>query len=83
MVVKAQLYDVDYFIFPDEVGTLDQIPADLTKIYLLDEDKYQYHAPVIQNAVKKAVGKEQNVYWIVRNILIIYVTILYYERVGG
>ena len=83
MTVKADMYDVNYFIFPDKVGNLSDIPASIKKTYLIDEDKYEYHNPVIQNAVKEAVGNEQNVYWIVRNIFDYIREHMYYERVGG
>ena len=83
MKVKAYLYDVSYFIFPDQVGTLDKIPEKLKKLYIIDKDKYQIYHPVIQNAVKKAVGDEKNVYWIVRNIFDYLRENMYYERSGG
>ncbi len=83
MTVTAKMYDVNYFIFPDKVGTLSQIPENLKQTYLIDEDKYQFHSPIIQKAVKQAVGEEQNVYWVVRKIFDYVRKHLYYERVGG
>ena len=82
MTVYAKLWDVTYFIFPDEVGTIDQIPEE-TKIYLENANKYMYDHPVIQNAVAAAVGDEKNVYWIVRNIFDYVREHMYYEMAGG
>ena len=83
MTVQAKLYDVNYFIYPEQVGNLSDIPENLKKQYLIDENKYQYHNPVIQKAVKQAVGNEQNVYWIVRKIFDYVREHMYYERSGG
>ncbi len=82
MKVKAYMYDVNYFIWPDKVGTLKDIPESAKK-YLQDGNKFDYHNPIIQHAVKEAVGNEQNVYWIVRDIFDYVRKHLYYERVGG
>ncbi len=82
MKVKAYMYDVNYFIWPDEVGTLKDIPES-TKIFLQDGNKFDYNNPVIQRAVKEAIGEEQNVYWIVRKIFDYIRSQMYYERVGG
>jgi transglutaminase-like putative cysteine protease len=83
MIVKAKMWDVYYFIYPDKVGTLADIPQQIKKKYLVDEAKYQYHSPIIQNAVKQAVGNEQNVYWIVRKIFDYVRKHMYYQMSGG
>ena len=83
MQVNATMYDVRYFIFPEEVGTIKEIPKELKKLYLEDEEKYDINNAVIKNAVMEAVGSETNVYWIVRNIYFYVHKNLDYERVGG
>lgn len=61
-------YNVRYFIYPEEVGTLSDIPQDIKEKYLLDDEKYQIHSKVIQKTHKKVVGDEKNPYWIARKI---------------
>lgn len=82
-VVDATIYETRYFIFPDEVGSLDEIPKEITALYLEDNEKYQINHPVIRDAVTKCVGDEQSPYWIARKIFNYLIENLYYERVGG
>lgn len=83
MVSTIITYDVRYFIYPEQVGTLDEIPDEIKNKYLENNEKYQLNHPVIQNAVKKAIGKEKNPYWIVRKIFNYLIDNMYYEMVGG
>ena len=83
MNTTAKIYEVRYFIYPDEVGSLQDIPADIREVFLADHEKYQLDHPVIQQAVKEAVGEEQNPYWIARNIYQYLMGKMYYEMVGG
>lgn len=83
MQVKAKLYDVMYHLFPEKAGSLKQIPADIRSRFLVDDDKYRLMNPVIQNAVKEAVGGTDNPYWIARNIYDYLRTKLFYKRIGG
>jgi len=83
MKVRVNTYEVRYFIFPDKVGKLADIPEEISKIYLEDHEKYQITHPVIQNAVKEAVGEEENPYWIARNIFDYLREHMYYEMAGG
>lgn len=57
MRVRANIYDVMYHLFPEKAGSLKDIPADLRSRFLADDDKYRLKDPVIQDAVKEAVGK--------------------------
>ena len=57
-----------YFIYPEKVGSLDDIPEDIKKKYLEDDVKYQINSDVIQRTVKKVVGDEINPYWIMRKL---------------
>jgi len=66
--VQADVYSVEYFLYPDRVGTLADIPADIKSQYLSDGDKYQIHDPFIQELAHKISGEEQNPYWIARRV---------------
>lgn len=66
--VNAKISAIEYFIYPDRVGTLDDIPADIKKKFTQDGDKYRLSDPFIQELAKKIAGDEKNPYWIVRRI---------------
>ncbi|MCP4216655.1 MAG: hypothetical protein GY765_18530 [bacterium] len=65
--VRAKLYEVEYFIFPERVGELKDIPKE-AKTFLADGFKYDIKHPVMQKAVKEAVGDETRPYWMMRKI---------------
>lgn len=65
---KAKIYGAEYFIYPDKIGTLADIPREIRKKYTQDGDKYRIHDPYIQNLAQKIAGKEKNPYWIARRI---------------
>ncbi|PWB74448.1 transglutaminase, partial [candidate division GN15 bacterium] len=83
MNVRVGLQRLRYYVFPEKVGKLTDIPADTSKKYLIDDVKFQFTSPVIQEAVKTAVGSETNPYWIARKIFSYVNDKLFYERVGG
>jgi transglutaminase-like putative cysteine protease len=83
MKVKAKISEVRYFIYPEEVGTLDDIPQEIKEKYLENNEKYHYDHPVIQNAVKEAIGGETNAYLIFRGIFNYLIDHMYYEMSGG
>jgi len=83
MVTTLTSYEVQYYIFPDRVGGLEQVPGEVRQKYLENNEKYQFEHPVIRQAVTAAVGEEQNPYWIARKIFNYLNAHLYYERVGG
>jgi streptogramin lyase len=66
--VKAKIYATEYFIYPDKVGSLEDIPAEIKEKYLQDGDKYRLKDPFIQNLAQKIAGKEKNPYWIARRV---------------
>ncbi len=82
-VVKSKLSEVRYYIFPDQVGNLSDIPKDIKNKFLADNEKYQINNSVIKEAVKKAVGNEKNPYWIARKIFDYIIDKMHYEMVGG
>ncbi len=82
-VVEVETFDVRYFIYPEEVGTLDEIPAEIKSKYLENNEKYQINHPIIRDAVKEAVGDFKNPYKIARKIFMYLIKNMYYEMVGG
>jgi len=80
---KVKTWDVRYFIFPDKVGILSEIPQDIKQKYLVNDNKYQYNDTVIQNGVKKAIGNEKNAYWVARKIFDYLILRMYYQMTGG
>lgn len=66
--VKANVYAIEYFLYPDKVGGLQDIPKDIKEKYLQDGDKYQISDPFIKELAKKIVGDEKNPYWIARKV---------------
>jgi len=83
MRVRAKIYDVMYHLFPEKTGSLKDIPPEIRGRFLADEDKYRLNDPVIRNAVKEAVGANNNPYWIARNIFDYLREKLFYKRIGG
>lgn len=81
--VNAKVSAIRYLIFPDEAGTLDDIPKDIRKKYLADDSRYDINSPFIQETVKKVVGDEKNPYWIARKIYDFVIGKLYYQMIGG
>lgn len=80
---KVKTHDVRYFVYPEKVGLLSDIPKEITDKYLADNDKYQITHPVIQGAVKKALNGEKNPYWMARKLYQYLFDKMYYEMVGG
>lgn len=83
MEVVAKIYEINYFIYPDKVGSLDEISKEIKDKYLKDGEKYNLNNEVIQKAVKEAVGNEKNPYWIARKIYNYLIEHLEYELAGG
>lgn len=81
--VRVKTSEIQYFVYPDKIGALESIPAEIRNRFLADNEKYQLKHPVIQSAVKEAVGGEKNPYWIARKIFNYVNDKMYYELVGG
>jgi len=82
-VTDATIWETRYFIFPDKVGALQEIPKEIMALYLENNEKYQIDHPVIREALKECVGEEKNPYWIARKIFNYLIENMYYEMVGG
>ena len=83
MLASAKLYQTRYFVFPDKVGKLSDIPKPILETYLVDDTKFSLKDQTIQDAVKKAVGNETNPYWIGRKIYNYVIEHIEYELAGG
>jgi hypothetical protein len=83
MTARAKLYQNRYFVFPDKLGTLENIPKDIKEKYLVDDSKFDINNDIIQNAVKSAIGDETNPYWMARKIFNYVIDKLEYELAGG
>ena len=83
MTNQVLLYRNRYYIFPEKVGLLKDIPKEITSRYLVDDAKFDLSNPVIRNAVTAAVGNETNPYWIARRIFNYVMEHLEYELAGG
>jgi transglutaminase-like putative cysteine protease/sugar lactone lactonase YvrE len=83
MKVKAKLYQTKYFVFPERVGSLKDIPKEIKQKYLADDTKYSISDPFIQKSAAEAVGEETNPYWIARKIYDYIQEKMFYELSGG
>jgi transglutaminase-like putative cysteine protease/outer membrane protein assembly factor BamB len=83
MISVISTFDVRYFVYPDKVGSLNDIPDSIKSKYLENNDKYQFDHPIIQAALKEAIGDEKNPYWIARKIFNYLLQKMYYEMTGG
>jgi len=83
MVVRAEISDIHYYIFPEKCGTLADIPSEIRKRYTADGSKYQLNDPFIRTQAAKIVGDEKNPYWIARKIFDYVRNTLEYSLEGG
>ena len=79
----ADLYETRYFIHPEKVGTLKDVPQQFKDKFLADDAKFDLKNLVILDAVRAAVGDETNMYWKARRIYRWIIDHLYYELSGG
>lgn len=68
MIVDVALYRTRWWIQPDKVGRLQDIPREIREKYLADGRKYRLFDPAIRKASAEAVGDERNPYWMARRI---------------
>jgi sugar lactone lactonase YvrE len=83
MEIEAEISAIDYFVFPDRCGSLEDIPEQIAKRYTADGSKYQLADPYIRETVREIVGEERNPYWMARRIFDHVREHLEYELVGG
>ncbi|MCD6332409.1 MAG: hypothetical protein J7L89_03965 [Bacteroidales bacterium] len=68
VTTRFKSWNVRYFIYPEDVGSIKEIPADIKGKYVVDNEKYQINDPLIKSTLRRVVGDEQNVYWVIRKI---------------
>jgi len=83
MEVDAEISEIRYFVFPDQCGTLNDIPDSIRSLYTADGSKYMIDDEYIQKRVKEIVGDEENPYWIARKIFDFVRNTLEYQLEGG
>ena len=81
--VTVETRDMNYFIYPDWVKPLDQIPREIRDKYLADGHKLKLKDPYIKELVKKIVGDETNPFWIAFRIHKYLNMHIEYKRTGG
>ncbi len=69
MEVEAELFTVRYFLFPEKVGSLSDVPKEIKDRYLGDGSKFWVKDRYVQGMARKVVGDETNCYWIARKLL--------------
>jgi len=79
----ARVSAIRYFVVPENVGHLSDIPPDIRSLYTADGSRFRINSPFIQKRVKEIVGDEKNPYWIARKIYQHLIEKLEYEMVGG
>jgi transglutaminase-like putative cysteine protease/outer membrane protein assembly factor BamB len=80
--VEFQTRAVRFFLYPENMGKLSDIPNEIRDRYLADDEKYQLSHPVIRNTIREVVGDEANPYWILRKIHQYLITHLEYRMDG-
>ncbi len=83
LTVETKISAITYYIFPDKVGPMSDIPADLREKYTANGSKYCIDDPYIQKIAKEIVGDERNPYRIARRIFDYIRTTLEYKLEGG
>lgn len=83
MTVEAEISDIRYFIFPDQCGTLADIPDDIRQCYTANGSKYMTDDPTIAEQAQKIAGQETNPYYIARKIFDYVGQKLEYKLEGG
>jgi len=80
---KVALYSVRHYVFPDTIGPLSAIPTTIRRKYLRNDRKYSITDPIIKKAVRQAVGRQRNPYWMARRIFRYIHKKMHYELAGG
>jgi len=83
MFSSAKLYETRYFVFPEKVGSLNDIPGDIRERYLVDDAKISLDNDIIQKGIKEALDGETNPYWVARKIFNYVIDHMEYELAGG
>ena len=80
---EVELHKIRYFLFPEKVGPLSDIPKEIKDRYVHDGSKYWVDDPHIQKTARQVVGDETNCYWIARRLFEHVTEKMHYELTGG
>ncbi|MBN1591053.1 MAG: hypothetical protein JW888_16185 [Pirellulales bacterium] len=69
MNAEVELFTVRYFLFPEKIGALADVPKEVKDRYLQDGSKFWVSDPFVQRTARQIVGNETNCYRIARKIL--------------
>lgn len=58
----GRFWQIRYNINPDEVGSLDEVPEEIARLYLADGPYYRTSDPLIVDTARRVVGNERNPY---------------------
>ena len=77
-MVPTTLFNIRFFLHPDSIGTLADIPQSIIDLYTRNGEKYDITNPRITMAVQEAIGDETNLYWQVRKLHDFVIEKIYY-----
>lgn len=83
MEVEAKISRTRHLFHPDDVGSLAEIPPEISDVFLADDTKFNLRHPLIQSIATKITGETENPYWIARGIFHYLINNLEYELAGG
>lgn len=83
MTVETEISGIRYFIFPDKVGSLQDIPQSIRQRYTANGSKYLTDDPFIRKTAREIVGDETRPYWMARRIFDYVRNQLEYKLEGG
>jgi hypothetical protein len=83
MRVHVRLSGVQWYVFPEKVGRLAEVPADVRQRYLGDDPRYLIKDPFIRKSAAEAIGGEKNPYWMARRLARFIDDRMRYEMAGG
>lgn len=80
---RTKISAVDYYIFPDKVGNLKDIPKDIAERYTADGSKYRINDQIIQSIIKEILNEETRPFYMAQNIYDYVRNTLEYKLEGG
>ncbi|MFH1007667.1 MAG: transglutaminase domain-containing protein, partial [Candidatus Latescibacterota bacterium] len=81
--VTVEVASLQYYLFPEKVGGLEEIPVKILRTYLADGSRLMITDPIIQKTAQKIVGEEKNPYWMARKLHEYVVNKITYKMEGG
>jgi hypothetical protein len=81
--VDAYIGELRFYIHPDCVGSLENIPEEITEKYLKEGSRYFIDEPIIRETVEQILDGESNPYWIARKFFEYEIEKVEYELAGG